>query len=214
MNNAQIVSIFKQSGKKTSKTNLLNSANICLSLQPTIEEKSRIKFSSTGTYDENTNLREIDTYVKDYFAQNKNRITEKSDKIAQLHNYIDTNKLTIVEKKAILNQIKTLEKEIHQLSSDDKFNEYKNASEPLLKEWDECLIRESSNKFFGSAKIIVPEKLNFVHRYIQLASKYSNLNLTYEKLTKKDHCPYCQQKYIVDEENEKKFMCEPCGVYF
>ena len=214
MNSQQILSLCKSSARKTTKTNLLSNVSICHSLQPTAEDKSKIKFSPTGTYDENTNLNEIHAYICDFFSKNKNKIKDCTDKIVKLQHEIDTTKLTIVERKSILSEIKTLEKEIQELSSEEKYNEYINSSKSILEEWDLCLKRESSNRFFGTTKTVVPEKLNFVHRYIHLASKYANLNLTYETQTKKDHCPYCHQKYIVDEFDEKKFICEPCGIYF
>lgn len=211
MNAAQLINFHRNNSKKGNKNPVGTNTILYEKLQTTNRDRSKIAFSPIGEYNENTNLDDIHRYVCDNLSKSKNKITQYTEKISQIQNKLDTTRLTIVDRKAYMNEIKSLEKQIEESSSDNKYNEYIQNSQILLDKWRDCVQRENSDLMFGAIKNSVPEKINYIHRYIGLASKYVELNLVYDNSRQKEYCMYCNQKYSVDD--DENFYCEPCGLY-
>ena len=211
MNSTQILNFQRSNSKRGNKNPMPTSTLVYDKLQTTNRDRSKIAFSPIGTYNENTNLDEINRYICDSLSKCKNKTVQYQNKILQIQHELDTNRLTIVDRKAYMNEIKSLERLIEESSSNQKYDEYIENSKALLENWRDCVTRESSDRVFGSTKITVPEKINYVHRYILLASKYSELNLVYDNARQKEFCMYCGQKYSIDD--DEKYFCEPCGLY-
>ena len=210
MSREEILNFCRLNSKKTTNSAVLT--NICDSLAPTNEDKMKIAFSPVGTYDENTNLLDIHNYVLTSFSKNKNRIQDMQQNINSLRMRLEKNKLPIVERNAISNQIKQLEKDIVELSSDRKYQEYLTKTKDIIEDWKKIVNTENVNSVFGQNKKSLPLKLNFVRNYIQTASNYTILNLTYGPSYNKSCCPYCQEPYENSSE-EGKIICVNCGIY-
>jgi len=109
------------------------------------------------------------------------------------------------------NKIAALEKEKKQLITQEKLKDYIDRITPIYDQWRKIKQNEGNVHKLGSEKKFDSEKFALVSSFVQIASDYSPLNLSFKPLAKDDICPYCRKPYSSDEEN--KIICYTCVIF-
>lgn len=189
---------------------LLERASVRKSLLPQADQKSAISFSSTGNYDEETDIHEIHRYVLEQFQNQAKEVPRLTKEINELKAKLESGQLRVVDVKLIQSMIDKLQKEIQTRISEEKRKEYLERISPILEEWD--LLREKEGPYFkfGEEKKFSPAKLTLIRSFIQVATEYSSLDLTLKPIQASGVCPYCRKPF---EDEDGKIVCYECGFY-
>lgn len=198
-------------GKSTNHKSLIERGSVRLTLLPQAVAKKELSFSTTGYYDENTNIHAIHKYVADYFQTLAKDIPTITDKIAKLNQRLQTERLQMIDIKVINNEIARCEKERQALGSGEKYKEYLERATPVLDEYIKYQTSEGPYFKFGEERRFSPDKLSLVRSFIQIASDYTPLNLTLRPFNCSGLCPYCRQQLADDEDG--KIICYECDIY-
>lgn len=181
-----------------------------MTLLPQAIHKQEISFSSTGNYDEETDIHEIHRYVLEQFQIKAKEIPRLMEEIQTLQLKLQSSRLRVVDAKQIQSIIDKLDKEIRLRRSEEKNKEYLERVSPILEEW--ALLQEKEGPYFkfGEEKKFSPAKLALIRSFIQVATEYSPLDLTLKPIQASGICPYCRKPL---EEEEGKIVCYECGLY-
>lgn len=203
-----------RSGSKTKQRknrSLVGHSSIRTAMATKNSKNDKISFSPNGYYDENTDIMEVDQYVKDYFKNRQTQIPGIDKQIQEKRDELGRGKLSVVDKSWIISEIKALEEDKEKLISVQPFYEYQEKISPIIGEWKTLILSKGPYVRFGEEKKFCPGKLSLIRNFIQVASNYAPLNLTMLSTNEPDHCSICRNPYSQDSEG--KFICEGCGIY-
>ena len=193
------------------RRSLLDRPNVRVALMPQAAEKNKISFSATGYYDDETDITIIHDYVLKHFQQRSTEIPHLDEQINQLQHRFNIEKLKMVGRKALQDEILELQKKKEELKSDQKHKEYLERISSILSEWNSFTKTKGSYVHFGEKKNFSPDKLSLVRSFVQIASEYIPLNLIVKPTNRSGLCPYCRKPF--DDNEAGKIICYECGVY-
>ena len=189
---------------------LLERASIRVMLSPKVEAKQVLVLSTTGTYDEETDISIIHKYVLEQF-QKENSDTQNFEKeVQKLKEKLTATKLRIIDIRFYEDEIQKLEEQIRESSSDNRRQAYLKKVHDILEEWEEMKRIEGPYFKFGAKTRFSPDKISIIRAYIQVASEFIPLNLSIKCEGSEKQCPYCRED-LGDEEG--KVVCYKCGIY-
>lgn len=163
---------------------------------------------SVGSYDEETNIEEINTYVVRQLKEQSNTEKQKSE-IDALEKRLESKSLRPLDAKLIKTTIDRLKREVESTERSLE-KEYLERVSPILDEWLAMKKKEGPHFRFGEKKEFSPLKLSLTRSFIQVASEYVPLDLNLKMVNVPGTCPYCRNMFV--EENGKS-ICFECGLY-
>lgn len=193
------------------KGSLLAKPSFCKALIPSEDERAKIEFSPTGTYDDKTDLTIIHEFILEHFRKKKDSVDTLQQSYNKLAEEIRKDEYSIIEKKQMDNKLIKLRSMIKEYSSDEQMNEYNERIERIYGEWKS--LREKTNKnIFGVEDVFSPQLLSLVRTFIQTASEYcKDLDMSLGVKNKFGFCPYCRMEY--NQSDPEKIICETCNIY-
>lgn len=196
--------------KKNKTKSLIQRDDMRNILLPKIDDSKEYFIPISGFYDDNTNIEDIHNYVLRCFKEQYGKLSEIDEEIKKLTNRLDNEKLLYVDKLNIERKLEELKYQKDKITSQEKLKEYIDRISPIYDNWKKIRQNEGNCYKLGQEKTFNAEKFFLVSSFIQIASEYTPLNLTMKTTVNNDICPYCRNKYSLDEDN--KIICYECGI--
>ena len=176
---------------------------------PKQDTESCLTFSTTGTYDESTDINTIHKYVLNKLDKDENSVKDLERQIQDIRGSFH-DRMRRVDIKYHEGKIKEIQQKIDRLKSGESKASYLSRVNDILEEWNRVKIQEGPYFKFGSEVAKSPNKLSIIRAYLQVASQYVELNLIMKTPMEDNVCPYCHQEL---EDEEAKIVCYDCGIY-
>lgn len=199
---------FRSNNRKRS---LLDRSSVRMSLIAKAEISSQPSFTSTGSYDEETNIEDINEYVIKQLNEKTSKLNSLKKQIQALESKLNSKRLRQVDRKLLESELNKIRKSKEELYSDDRLKEYKERVSPILEEWIALKQKEGPHFKFGEKRSFSPVKLSLIRSFIQVASEYIQLDLNLKTNTDMvGVCPYCRNPF---DNDDGKTICITCGIY-
>ena len=195
---------------KRKTTSLLERRCVRLTLSPQTSSKDRIAFSTTGHYDDCTEIYDIHKYVLSHLESKVASTPAIEQDIDKLRKKLHSQRLHMVDIKNVRREIESLEKKRAALLRNNELVQYQQRIKPVLDQWTALKEKDGPYFKFGEEQQFRPDKLELVRSFIKIASDYAPLNLTLKTNDLAGLCPYCRKPF---EDEEDKIVCFECGIY-
>ena len=167
-------------------------------------------FETTGEYDEQINIEEINKYVCNYLMTKTKNVSTVEEKIKILEESRNEKHLSPNAWRTIDKQINLLIKQIDDLRERKEYNDYINSVSSIINKW-RLLNSENMIIRIGHKRECSPEIIILVREFMKIVGEYCpNIKLTYKNNRKSNICFDCFKGSL--EEEEGLLTCNNCGL--
>ena len=150
----------------------------------------------------------LDIKIKQKFKDDSDKIIKYQEKLIDLQKTLEDCKISYRIRNDIEKNIINLSKKIKNL---DNFNFYIADTAELIERYKKILQTPVKISFIGRSINDTKEKYNIIIRYLEIAQKYTNINIEIPSKNKKIICNNCNNKKKFDIIDNSIYICLCCG---
>jgi hypothetical protein len=151
----------------------------------------------------------LDTKIKDKFKEELNKLNEYKKKIGELEETKNKNVVSLRVKKDLDKNIDYFRDKIKNI---DNLHFYIADTAHLLNKYREILQTPVKMNFIGRSSQNNKEKREIIIKYLEIAQKYTDINIEIPSKSKKIMCSNCNNKKDFDIIDNSIYICLVCGV--
>ena len=166
---------------------------------------------------ENLDILYIDNKIRDNFEEEFSTIDIHKEKLLELKNSLEDNKLKGRIKKKIIKSCEELKDYIKELENQTRYNFYVLKTIQLIDEYKKILNKPMKISFLGKPSKNNKIKIKIIKDYIEIARNYIDINLQENKLNNKKNdtkinitCDNCSNKKNFEIINNDIYICTVC----
>lgn len=153
----------------------------------------------------------IDANIKNAFREETAKLIEYKDKLLDLNKTVKKRTLSCRAYRNLRENIKDLEEKISLISTGQCLNFYIAETAHLLEKYKEILQTPVKLSFTGKQSKDNKEKNDVLKKYLEIAQKYSGVELTTPVKIKNISCNNCTNKKLFDIIDNSIYICLFCG---
>jgi hypothetical protein len=153
----------------------------------------------------------IDAKIRQEFNDEYNRLDEYSKKLLDLEKTREKNNLSIRARKNLEQNIDELEKQIDDLSSQQKLHFYTAETSHLLQKYKKILQTPIKMSFMGRNRKKNKKKNKVIFDYLTIAQNYTSSKIEIPIKGKRVVCNNCPNKKSFDIIDDSIYICLQCG---
>lgn len=153
----------------------------------------------------------IDARIKKAFQEESANLSKYKEKLLDLKRTIKKQNLSTRAQKNLQSNISELEQKISDISSSNKFYFYIAETAHLLEKYKQILQTPVKLSFTGKSSRNNEEKNSVISAYLEIAQKYTDIDVTLPVKTKRVTCNNCSNKKVFDIIDNSIYICIACG---
>lgn len=157
------------------------------------------------------NILTIDNKIIENFKEEKDKLSEYKKILREIENSLEIKNIKPRVKTNLLNSYNELKKHIDEVENNTTLNFYITETAEILEKFKEILNAPMKVNFLGKSSKSNKEKQKLINEYIEVASKYVNIELEPPDRKERIICKNCDNKKDFDILDGNIYVCNNCS---
>lgn len=152
----------------------------------------------------------IDEEIRKKFNEELNKLPEYQQKIAEIEDILSNEHLKPRIRSSLTQAKDNLNEHIETISSRQNYNFYLMESIPYIEQYKKLLKTPVKVSFLGKSSEDNKNKKKLIEQFLEVISKYMNIDIEKETKSQKISCPNCSNKKDFDIIDNNTYICTNC----
>lgn len=152
----------------------------------------------------------IDAEVRKNFEEEYDKLSDHQHKLEEIDSSLSNENLKPRIRNTLLEARKKLAEYIEEISSRQNYHFYLMESVPYIEEYKQVLKTPIKVSFLGKASEDNKSKKKLINQFLEVVSKYFDIDVVRENKSQKISCPNCLNKKEFDVIDNNTYICTNC----